>query len=218
MRKVFCVLLLVCAGAGVVFAQEEANTGAAAASGSKLNAISMDTMPLFKGFVASGDGSVFFCMAFAYERQILSHFTVGAEIHLYPGQIENEIEIPHPYSYILTAYRGQTIKVKDDVPYFYFAMAANARFYPMSDYMEKFFVGANIGFNIQSLDSSAKSEDGGFAGMTAGLSAGYKLLMGKMFFLEPAMSYTYSKSGQWTFGGIPSSLGWQAGLRAGVTL
>jgi len=195
MKKIFCVLLLICAGAGMVFAQEEAKTEEDAAPGIRKNAVSLDAIPLFKGFVASDfdSSSFFFCMAFAYERLLVPHFTVGAELDLYPGKVDNE-------------------------SYMYFGMAANGRFYPMSEYMEKLFLGAQLGFNVQSVDGKTNSKYGGFAGLTVGLEAGYKLLFGKMLFVEPSMSYTYSKSGVSFFGSTPHNVGWQAGLRIGVLL
>jgi hypothetical protein len=196
---IFAVLLLVCAGAGV-FAQEkkpeaEAETAAEpAAPGVRKNAITLDTISLFKGFIASDNDSdtFFFCMALAYERLVAPHFTFGVDLDLYPGQIF-------------------------DVDYVYFGLTAAGRFYPMSEYMEKFFIGANLGFNTQAIDGKSKPEYGGFTGLTIGLKAGYKLLFTDMFFAEPSLSYTYSKSGE--FGGsAPLNLGWQGGLRIGVSL
>jgi len=227
-KQIFaCGVLLMLAGAGVVFAQEAAKTEEkAAAPGSRKNAISMDTMPLFRGFIASDSDTdtFFFCMTFAYERLIASHFTIGGEIDLYPGRVGRKYEV-YPFPPPNDKLSVTKISTK---PYFYFAMAANARFYPMSEYMEKFFLGVNLGFNVQAIDGEA-GKNGGFAGLTAGLNAGYKLLLGKMFFLEPAIAYTYSKSGgssssdlESLFGGSSGSSfnplnGWQAGLRAGIT-
>lgn len=203
---IFAVLLLV---SGMVFAQEKTQeSGEAAAPGVKENAITLDTMPLFRGFIASdGDADTFFfCMAFAYERLVAPHFTFGAEIDLYPGKMSN-------------------------VDYVYFALAAVGRFYPMSEYMEKFFIGANLGFNVQALDGNADRRHGGFSGLLIGLRAGYKLLFNDVFFVEPSMAYTYSKTGSGLSGGsdglsgllsffgavAPLSDGWQGGLRIGIS-
>jgi len=193
---IFAVLLL--AGAGV-FAQEkkaEAESAEPAAPGVRKNAITLDTIPLFKGIIASDNDSdtFFFCMAFSYERLVAPHFTFGVKLDLYPGSIY-------------------------DVDYMYFGLAAAGRFYPMSEYMEKVFIGANLGFNTQSIDGKSKPENGGFTGLTVGLKAGYRILFNDRFFAEPAMSYTYSKSGSGGLGGsTPLNLGWQAGLRIGVLL
>ena len=189
---IFAVLLL--AGAGI-FAQEKpkAETAESAASGIKKNAITLDTIPLFKGFIASDidDGAFFFCMGAAYERLIADHFTIGGEIDLYPGKLNKS-------------------------SYSYFSLVGVGRFYPMSEYMEKFYIGANLGFSAQSIDNSIDSKRGGSFGLRIGLEAGYKLLFGKVFFMEPSMSYTYEKSGK--LGGMaPLNLGWQGGLRIGIS-
>jgi len=191
---VFAVLLL--AGAGV-FAQEKSASEAAGAAdpGEKKNAITLDAMSLFKGFVASDSDSdaFFFCAALAYERLVAPHFTIGAEIDLYPGKVHN-------------------------VDYMYFSLLAAGRYYPMSEYMEKFFIGANLGFSSQSINGSSDSADGGFVGLRIGLRAGYKLMFGQMFFVEPSMSYTYEKTSLASFfGSTPQNNGWQGGLRLGVS-
>jgi hypothetical protein len=223
MRKIFCVLVLVCAGAGMIVAQEEeaAEPVEAAAPGVKTNAVTMDTIPLFNGIITSDSDAdtLFFCMAFAYERLIAPHFTIGAEVDLYPGKVF-------------------------DTDYLYYSMAAAGRYYPMSEYMEKFFIGANLGFNVQAIDGKTKAEYGGFTGLLIGLRAGYKLHFTDMFYVEPSMSYTYSKSGISLFGSFdssndssdssdayempdipglfggmttPQNNGWGAGLRIGIS-
>ena len=187
---VFAVLLL--AGAGI-FAQEKTEAESAE-PGVKENAITLDTIPLVKGFIASDNDSntFFFCIAAAFERLVAPHFTAGAEIDLYPGKLNN-------------------------TSYIYFGLAAVGRYYPMSEYMEKFFIGANLGFSTQAIDGKSDAKSGGFFGLRMGLEAGYKVLMGEMFFMEPSLSYTYEKSGL-LMGMAPLNLGWQAGLRLGVSL
>jgi len=191
MKKIFCVLLLL-ACTGMIFAQEKAAEGEAASKEGK-NTVTLDAIPLFKGIIASdSDADIFFfCTAVAYERLIAPHFSIGAELDLYPGKLF-------------------------DVGYMYFGLAAAGRYYPMSEQMEKFFLGASLGFNMQMIDGKTDSEYGGFFGLTIGLKAGYKIMMGKIFSLEPSMSYTYSKSGEF-WGTIPINLGWQGGLRIGVS-
>jgi len=198
-RTIVCGLfavLLTLTGAGMVFAQEEAKTEAeeTADSSVKSNAVTLDTIPLFKGFIASNsdDDTFFFCMAFAYERLILPHFTIGAELDMYPGKFW-------------------------DTSYFYFGLAATGRFYPMSEYMERFFMGASLGINTQAVDGKTNPDDGGFFGLTIGLRAGYRLLLGDLFFIEPSMAYTYAKTDGFLFGMTPQNIGWQAGLRVGVS-
>ena len=186
-RTIMCgliaVILLVCTGA--VFAQEE--------TGENKNALSLDLFPLFKGFIATDNDSntSFFCVSAAYERVIVPHYSIGVELDLYPGKL-------------------------DELDYMYFGLAGTFRFYPMSENMEKFFMGVNLGFNSLSIDGRTKAEEGGFSGLLIGLKAGYKLLMGKAFFFEPSMAYVYSKTSILSlFGASVTPLGWQAGLRIG---
>ena len=198
MRRIFYVLLLVCAGAGMIFAQEKAAEAAEpAAPGVRKNAISLDTIPLFKGFLAtdSDADTSYFCIAAAYERLVAPHFSFGVELDLYPGKLF-------------------------DVDYMYFSMAAAGRFYPMSEHMEKVFVGASLGFNTQSIDGKSKAEDGGFSGPLIGLKAGYRIQFTDTFFVEPSMSYIYSKSSAllaFLGGSSITPLGWQGGLRIGFS-
>jgi len=166
------------------FAQEDARV--------RKNAVTLDTIPLFKGFVATdSDGNFFFYMAFAYERLIFPHFSVGGEVELIPGTAGSE-------------------------PYFYLGVAASARFY-FTEYMEKFFLGVTLGFNMQIVNGKIDPQYSGFAGMSVGLKAGYKLMLGKMFFVEPSMGYNYSKTHTSLFGTTPQNIGWQAGLRVGIS-
>jgi hypothetical protein len=200
MKKSICViLLLVCAGA--LFAQQKAAAApkdapkkAAAANDPKdwKNAVALDLFPLFKGLVAidPGETTGFFCFSASYERQIIAPFSIGGQIDLYPGKIS-----------------------KTD--YVYFGMNAFGRFYPMSKAFDKVFVGTSLGFNIQAIDGKNAAKDGGFGGLTVGLSAGYKLVMAKIIYIEPSMSYILSKSSIASMMGAPSPLGWQGGLRFG---
>jgi len=181
------ILTLACAD--VVFAQR-----AAAAPEAGKNAASLDIIPLINGLLASDTDNDLLYVAFAlsYERMILPHISIGAEIDFVPGKIGED---------------GNG----DDIPYLFFSMGAAARYYPMSVNMEKFFFGTTLGFNVQSIDGKTKEEDGGFAGIFIGLRAGYKLMFGNSFFAEPSMSYTYSKIPQ-----VGYPVGWQGGLRVGA--
>jgi len=200
MKKQVILLILALVVAGGIFAQEQAEESAEpAAPGVKKNAVTLDTIPLLKGIIVSDSGAdtAFFCVAAAYERLVAPHFSFGAEVDLYPGKVF-------------------------DVDYLYISMAATGRFYSMSEYMEKFFIGASLGFNSQSIDGKTKGAYG-FTGLLVSLKAGYKLLLTDMFFVEPSLSYTYSKSG---FGSsdssgfsmtTPPNNGWEAGLRIGIS-
>jgi len=191
MKKLNCLLVLALVCTGLVFAQEQAD----AESVTRNNAITLDLMTLFKGFIASDSNSdtVFGCMAFGYERLIFPRFSVGAELDLYPGKLFDE-------------------------NYMFISLAAAGRYYPMSEYMEKFFFGALIGFNMQLIDGKIDAGSDGFYGLFAGLRAGYKLPITNMFFIEPSMSYIYSKTNFEFLGITPHNYGWQASLRVGISL
>ena len=191
MKKLNCLLVLALVFTGLVFAQENTYTGPV----TRKNAVTLDLLTLFKGFIASDSNSdsVFGCMSFGYERLILPRFSIGAELDLYPGKLY-------------------------DKDYMFLGLAAAARYYPMSEYMEKFFLGALFGFNMQFIDGKMDADSEGFYGMFAGLRAGYKLQITDMFFIEPSMSYIYSKTNFEYMGLIPHNFGWQASLRVGISL
>jgi len=71
MKKLNCLLALAFVCTGFVFSQE--------GTGMRKNAITLDLLTLIKGFIASDSNSdtVFGCMAFAYERLIFPHLSVG---------------------------------------------------------------------------------------------------------------------------------------------
>ena len=177
--KIIAIVLLVCAG--TVFAQETV------VSDGPKNTVALDLFPLFKGFIATDFDSKTgqFCLAFAYERCIATHFSIGAGIDLYFGTIY-------------------------DVTSFYFALAAQGRYYPISENFEKFFIGVSLGFNI--LTIGGDTDYGGFAGLTTALAAGYKLLLFGGLYLEPSMAYFLSKTGS----SPVTPLGWQGGLKIGI--
>jgi hypothetical protein len=190
MKKLNCLLILALVCTGLVFTQEQTDTE----SVTRKNAITLDLLTLFKGFIASDSNTdtIFGCMAFGYERLISPHFSVGAEVDLYPGTLNNK-------------------------SFMFFGFAAAARYYPMSSDMDKFFFGALLGFNLLSTEGKIEVDNGDFTGMFAGLRAGYKLHLTNMFFIEPSMSYTYSKTNFEYMGLIPHNFGWQASLRAGIS-
>jgi hypothetical protein len=87
----------------------------------------------------------------------------------------------------------------------------------MSEDMKKLFIGVLIGFNLLSTDGKVDVNNGDFTGMFTGLRAGYKLPVKNMFFIEPSMSYIYSKTNFEYMGLIPHNFGWQASFRAGIS-
>jgi len=158
------------------------------------NAVTLDAMALVKGFIASDTNTetLFFNISLGYERLLFAHFSVGAELYLTPGTFYEE-------------------------NFMFLGIAATGRYYLLSEYMDKFFLGAIVGFNMQFVDGKINAEDGGFAGMYAGLNAGYKFHFTKMFFVEPSLSYTYSKTDMDSYGMTPVNYGWQVSLRAGIS-
>jgi len=232
MKKIVCVLILICIIMGAAFAQQKPATPAPApakpanppsttpakpttppqgtqpaapaqgaqpaapetapAEGPKdlKNAVVLDLFPLFKGFIATDTEENFLLIALsvAYERLLFPHFSVGADMDMY--------------------FMGF-----DGTPGFYFGLAAESRYYPMSVNMEKVFLGATLGFNLLSIDG--KTNNGGFIGMIVSLKAGYKLLLTKNLYVEPSISYVLSKSSIASSFGVPTPLGWNGGLRVG---
>ena len=212
--KLVCAVVFVLVCAGTTFAQQarpaapapaapapaapaRPAAGGAAAATAKQNAITLDLMPLVKGMLMSNqDADVwYFPISLSYERHIASHMSIGGNLDVYFGKFGEEAD-------------------GDDIPYMYFGVTAAWRYYPMSEQFEKIFIGALLGFNVQSIDGKTKEEEGGFAGPLIGVNFGYKAFLGKTFFLEPSMAYVYAKNN----GMGPTPLGWQGSLRIGIAL
>ena len=228
MKKMACILLMMTC-AGMAFAQAKAAAPAAPAAApeaapapapeSAKNSIALDMFPLLKGIIASDSSSnvktSYFCMAASYERLIVPHLSIGANLNLYFG------------NYKLNIPGFTTIDIDGN----YFSLAGELRIYPQSEDFEKTFVGATIGFNMLSIDGKSDPKDGGFTGLTTSLKAGYKLITSKGIYIEPSLAYVLSKSssigggggddkdGDIGFGGgvaIPTPLGWEGGFRVGL--
>jgi hypothetical protein len=195
-KVVLCIMILACVIMGGAFAQQKPAPAAPAkpapeeAPRERKNSVALDMFPLFKGFIATNtdDKFIIFIFSTAYERLLVPHFSLGGDLDMYFMNF-------------------------DGTPGFYFGLASEGRYYPVSDF-DKFFVGTALGFNVLSVDGSAKPEEGGFVGITASLKTGYKLIIGKIFYMEPSLSWVLSKiSIAGSF--IPTPLGWQGGLRVG---
>jgi hypothetical protein len=182
MKRIVCIIMLLAAAAGSVSAQESS-------AGGKL-AVSLDAMPLFKGIIWSDNDADdgLFALSPSFEYLVAPHFSVGGTVDLWFG-------------------------TASDIDIFYFGLAAQGRWYPLSGGLDKFFVGALLGFNMFSVDGEdPDAEHGGFAGLTIGLKAGWKIMFGSNVFVEPSMAYVYAKTG----GSVPTPLGWQPGLSVGA--
>jgi hypothetical protein len=157
---------------------------------SKRMAAGLDTMPLLKGIIwtdSDADDSLF-ALSPSFEYRVVPHFSVGGTVDLWFGEASK-------------------------VDIFYFGLSVHGRWYPLSEGLDKLFLDAGLGFNSFAVDGETDSQYGGFAGVTTGLKAGWKLMMGQMFFVEPSMAYVYSKSSSQE---APTPLGWQAGLSIGM--
>jgi hypothetical protein len=183
-KRIVLGLLVLAVVTGVLSAQEEE----AADGGAKL-AVSLDLFPLVKGIIWSDvdDDDAMFALAPNFEYLIYPHFTVGAGMDLYFGK-------------------------SSDVDIFYFGLTAHGRWYPLSSGLDKLFIGAGLGFNVFAYDGETDPDEGGFAGLTMSLKAGYKLMFTPNFFVEPSMAFVYAKT---PGGSAPTPLGWQPGLSIG---
>jgi len=201
MKKIVCILVLICVIMGAAFAQQKPATpapapapapaAAPAASSAKANAVGLDVFQLVKGVIATDkdstpEVSVFIIVA-GYERLVSPHFTLGAALDMY----------------FITRGSGNT-KVESK----YFNAAAEGRYYPSSENFEKFFVGTTLGYSQLSIDGSTKA---GFTGLSTSLKMGYKVITAKGFFMEPSLAYVLQKG----TGGYGIPLGWNGGLRLG---
>jgi hypothetical protein len=225
MKKFVCILLMTCVVMGTAFAQQKPAAPAtpakpaapaeapAEAPKERKNSVALDTFQLFKGFVASNEDFFAFNLFLSYERLIVPHFSLGADL-----------------DFSFMNYKMD----KDDVPGFYFSLAAEGRYYPLSNF-EKFFIGTTFGLNLLALDGKTDAEDGGFVGLTVSLKTGYKLIFSNGFYVEPSLGYVLSKSsagfdlladigdllgglgGGFSISAPPTPLGWNGGLRVGFT-
>jgi len=199
MKKIFCISLLSCLVLGTAFAQQKptqqpaapAKPATAQTSNELKNSLGFDVFQLFKGFIASDNDRNFtvFIISAGYERLIAPHYSFGGDVDTYFIDF-------------------------GPVNGFYFSLAAEGRYYPMSANFEKFFLGTTLGFNLLAVDGKTEPKYGGFFGLTTSLKAGYKLIIKNNLYLEPSMSYVLSKSGGSSFS-VPIPLGWSGGLRFG---
>lgn len=208
MKKIVCILALTCVVMGGAFAQAKAAAPAAPAPAAPAaaakapepaapaakNAISLDFFPLFTGLIDSysNDYATFsdFRFSTAYERYLVPHFSIGGNIEMYFLKMDYDA------------------KGVDDDDGFYFSLAAEGRYYPLANF-DKFFIGTTLGVNSFQLNGKkADEEHGGFSGLIVSLKSGYKVVLAKILFVEPSLSWALSKES--------GPNGWQGGLRFGV--
>jgi hypothetical protein len=158
----------------------------------------VDLFQLVKGFIASDNDNdrQIIIISGGYEMLVAPHFSFGVDAAAY-----------------FISYKVGN----DGKNGIYLSVAADGRYYPMSENFEKFFIGTTVGFNSLSLDGSTNSKDGGFQGLVASMKVGYKLITEKKLYLEPSMSYVLSKHGTGSIGSnVQTPNGWNAGLRLGL--
>jgi hypothetical protein len=173
MKKVVCVLVLACVIMGGAFAQAKP-----AAKVAK-NSIGFDLFRLFDGLLYFRSGALLgTTIAFAYERQILPHWSIGPDVEM-------------------------SLEGGSGLFNFGLVMAAEGRYYPMADF-SKFFLGATFGFGIVSTGGLGfRSTD---FGLIVSLKTGYKLVTSKKLYLEPSLGYVHAFTGDRWQGGL--RLGW----------
>jgi hypothetical protein len=161
------------------------------AGGAKM-ALGVDAFPLVKGLIwwdGDKDNSLF-AVAANFEYLAAPHFTAGGSADLYFGKAS-------------------------DVDIFYFGLAGHGRWYPLSAGLDRLFIDAGLGVNAFALDGKYDADKGGMTGITISLKAGWKLMFGSKFFVEPSMAYVYAKLP--SSASVPTPLGWQPGLAVGMT-
>jgi hypothetical protein len=188
MKKLVCILVLICVIMGAAFAQAKPAAPAPAkpAASGKINALGLDVFQLIGGVIATDndvDRSVFIISA-GYERLVSPHFSIGAVLDMAFINIGS----------------GNTKRENK-----YFNIAGEGRYYTSSENFDKFFLGATLGFSQYSIDGSTKA---GFTGLSTSLKMGYKVITQKGLYLEPALAYGLEK-------GTGFNDGWNCGLRLG---
>jgi hypothetical protein len=208
MKKLVCILILICVIIGVAFAQAKpaapapapAPAKSAAASSDKANAIGLDLYQLIKGLNSTDKDNKFtsHIIFVGYERLISPHFSIGAALEMYFCSQER----PSPLSTVDSNY---------------FSIAAEGRYYPSSENLEKFFIGAALGFCQYEVDGKKKWADGGFSGLCTSVKIGYKLMFKNGIFLEPSMAYLEQNHRTVTTwkNSLSTPYDWNAGLRLG---
>jgi hypothetical protein len=185
----FCAVVLALVCAGTAFTQARP---AARAPSVKKNAISLDLNYLLRGIIESDSDTdtLYFALAPTFEHLVTSNVSVGGEMHLVFGSTH-------------------------DVSTLYFGLGFTGRVYPLSEQMEKMFLGVTLGYSILAMDGKIKTEAGGMTSLYTTAMLGYKWhLVENVFFIEPSLAYTYIKAHGF---GVLGNLGWTAAIRLGLS-
>jgi hypothetical protein len=97
---------------------------AAGAFAQSKNAVAVDVVPLAKGLIATDTdtNTSVFGIAASFEHPMAPHYSIGARMDLYAGEVS-------------------------DTSGTYFGMSAHGRWYPLSETWEKLYLDAGLGFN-----------------------------------------------------------------------
>jgi len=199
-KRVLAVLLFACMVTGAAYAQARTQTPAqpqpaqpaAQPQKESKNTLSIDFFPLMKGFIATDNDKNLSCfyVAVGFDHLIAPSNTIGGNIDLYYEDYKN-------------------------IDLLYLGLSFTYKYFTMSEKAEKAYIGASLGFNVFSVNEKTKAENGGFAGFTVGLTAGYRIIL-KNVYLDPSISYILAKTP--SIGGGHTPLGWQGGFRLGFSL
>jgi hypothetical protein len=149
------------------------------------NVVSLDVVPLLKGFIASDNDAKTssFGISASYERLIAPHYSIGAAMTI-----------------LSTSFDGTVMET-------YFGLDAHGRWYPLGESLEKLFFDAGLGFN-----TITPKEGNGTEGLTFGLKTGYKLNIKSNFFVEPSLAYNLLKTGSMEIAPLGWHIGVNIGL------
>jgi len=151
----------------------------------------VDAMPLLEGLIAAKDEDG--------NDDDVSIFGLAA-------QLEYLTSPRYSVGARLDLYLGE----HGDTSVTYFGLAAHGRVYtPVSVYVD-----LGLGYNSETVEGW---DDPLFDGLFCSLGVGWKHVVTGNFFIEPSMSWVYSKASGLEYRSIEPS-GWQAGLCAGMAL
>ena len=138
------------------------------------NAVSLDVYPAIVGIDQSGNGLLRVNVGAGFEHAMSRNLSIGADLDFYLSSWTN-------YSQV------------------FFGLIGKGRYYPASQALEGFFLGAGtgVGFSkVTNVDSKLN--------LIIEIEAGYKIMFSSLF-VEPSIAYSYGR--MWG--------SWKPGLRAG---
>jgi hypothetical protein len=165
-KHLILLLVLAVVAAGGVFSQETEKPKETKSSQSGKHSVMIDTVPLFTGIIVGEDDIDLSCfgLAFVYEYNLASHFSIGPRFGFYVGKM-NTIS----YSFVMLSVHG--------------------RWYPFSEGTEKLFLDLGLGVYSHNIDSTYVNRH---TDLTFDLAMGYKLMLNRMFYIEPSIGYMLS--------------------------